>query len=711
MNDFDLEEIKETYITECYEILGRLETTLLYIESNPITKDHIDEMFRAFHTIKGTSGVFGYEHIVEFTHVVESLMEEVRSKKVELIPELISVLLECKDHITILIDLVAKNEETNADIQNNQKVIIQKLNPYVNVEPKRKGAEQPGSNLEELSSDLPWHISIRFKENTFKNGLEPIALLNFLNHIGKIINLIPILDHIPSLEHFDPENCYLGFEIEYVCNGGKELIEQAFEFVVDDCLLHILPPKSKFEDYLELMESLPEKNFRVLRILLFMGALSIQELREYNKNKKRKKKPPEKQAIGQVSDSKSTEDETIASVKPQRLTKESKIIRIDSTKLDHLINLVGELVIANANINQIASDKKDNEMIEAAYQVNHLVSEIRENALKLRMVQIGETFSRFQRVVRDVGKELDKDIELSISGGETELDKTVVEKINDPLMHLIRNAIDHGIESKEDRIAKNKSPKGKLSLHAYHETGFIVIEVKDDGKGFSKEKIYKKAIEKKIVSPDQVLSEQQIMQLVFQPGFSTAESITNISGRGVGLDVVSKNIESLRGTVSIYSEENQGSMIKIRLPLTLAIIDGFMVSIGSSYYVVPLDIVVECIEYKPSNVQKDRNFLNLRGEVLPFIRLYKMFQIKSSNTGRKNILVVQFGDKKAGILVDSLHGEVQIVIKPLGKIFSHLKGVSGSTILGNGAVALILDIPSLISITMSQETKEKIGQG
>lgn len=702
MIDLDLEDIKETYITECNEILTKLEANLLYIEFNPITKEHIDELFRAFHTIKGTSGVFGYEHIVDFTHVVESLMEEVRSNRLELIPELISILLECKDHIAILIDLVSRDEEPEPSVRDKQKDIIQKLKPYIDIDEKQrekdKAEQMSFGSIEQNSTDLRWHISLRFKENTFKNGLEPIAILNFLNHIGKITNLVPIVEHIPSIEEMDPENCYLGFEIEYVCSGDRDLIEQAFEFVQDDCLIHILPPQRKFEDYIELLEKLPEKKSRTLRILLFMGTLSREELREYNK-----KKPRNRPKVPKPTHEKIEKKVNPTDSKPQLAPKESKTIRIDSTKLDHLINLVGELVIANANINQIASDKKDNDMMEAAYQVNHLVSEIREGALKLRMVQIGDTFNRFQRVVRDVGKELQKEIELTISGGDTELDKTVIEKINDPLMHLIRNAIDHGIESKEVRIAKNKPQKGKLSLHAYHETGFIVIEVKDDGKGFNKEKIYKKALEKNIVSAEQNLSEHQIMQLVFQPGFSTAEEITNISGRGVGLDVVAKNIEALRGTVSISSEEDQGSMVKIRLPLTLAIIDGFMVSIGKSYYVVPLDIVVECIEYKPNHLQEDRNFISLRGDVLPFIRLHKLFNLQASEMGRKNILVVQFGEKKAGILVDSLHGEVQIVIKPLGKIFSQLKGISGSTILGNGEVALILDVSSLIQLTVSQE--------
>jgi two-component system chemotaxis sensor kinase CheA len=329
------------------------------------------------------------------------------------------------------------------------------------------------------------------------------------------------------------------------------------------------------------------------------------------------------------------------------------------------------------------------------------------------MVQIGETFTRFQRVVRDVSKELGKDITLIINGAETELDKTVVEKIGDPLMHLVRNSMDHGIEKAEVRAQRGKPLQGTIELNAYHDSGSIVIEVSDDGGGLNKDRILSKAIEKGIVPENHSLTDPEIYKLIFAAGFSTAEQVTNLSGRGVGMDVVRQNIEALRGTISIDSEAGVGSSMSIRLPLTLAIIDGFLVQVAQSSFVIPLDMVVECIELSADDrAQEDnRNYINLRGEVLPYIRLRdyfeidKGFEIGGEFSGRENIVVVRYAGVKAGIVVDTLHGEFQTVIKPLGKIFSHIRGIGGSTILGSGDVALIIDIAGLIAQVQNYETQ------
>jgi two-component system chemotaxis sensor kinase CheA len=337
-------------------------------------------------------------------------------------------------------------------------------------------------------------------------------------------------------------------------------------------------------------------------------------------------------------------------------------------------------------------------MQEATALMSRLVDEIRDGALRLRMVPIGETFSRFQRVVRDVSKELGKDIELIITGAETELDKSVVEKIGDPLTHLVRNSMDHGIESAEARAARGKPVKGRLRLNAYHDSGSIVIEVGDDGGGLNKDRILEKAIERGIVGPNQNLSDREIYNLIFEAGFSTADAVSNLSGRGVGMDVVRRNIEALRGMVELDSTPGEGTTVRIRLPLTLAIIDGFLVGVGDSSYVVPLEMVLECVELSDADRRAlaHRAYVNLRGEVLPFVRLRDHFEVTGSGSRRENIVVVHYGGHKAGLVVDQLMGEFQTVIKPLGKMFSRVKGVSGSTILGTGEVALILDVPSLI---------------
>jgi two-component system, chemotaxis family, sensor kinase CheA len=385
-----------------------------------------------------------------------------------------------------------------------------------------------------------------------------------------------------------------------------------------------------------------------------------------------------------------------------------QLVRVDASKLDMLVNLVGELVIAASGVNAIAQRGGHDDILEAASTMNRLVEEVRDSALNLRMVQIGDTFNRFQRVVRDVSRDIGKDIELVISGAETELDKMVVEKIGDPLTHLVRNAIDHGIEDRNLRVQRGKPAKGTVNLNAFHESGSIVIEVSDDGGGLNKDKILAKAIERNLVSAGQSLTDQEIYKLIFEAGFSTADVVSNISGRGVGMDVVRRNIEALRGTVEIDSELGVGTTMRIRLPLTLAIIDGFLIAVGKSSFVIPLDMVVECVDLTEAdrNAMKERSYMNLRGEVLPFVYLREMFGIEDATSRRQSVVVVQYGAMRAGMVVDSLLGEFQTVIKPLGRIFEGMKGIGGSTILGSGEVALILDVPNLVQQASRVAQKE-----
>jgi two-component system chemotaxis sensor kinase CheA len=384
---------------------------------------------------------------------------------------------------------------------------------------------------------------------------------------------------------------------------------------------------------------------------------------------------------------------------------DKKFIKVEASKLDNLINLIGELVIAGASANLIARNSNNNLQMEATATIAMLIEQIRAGTLSMRMVQIGEIFSRFPRVVRDVSKELGKTIELHISGAETELDKSMIDKLGDPLMHIVRNAIDHGIEPSDVRRAAGKSSVGNVWLNAYHESGSIVIEVADDGGGLHKEKILNKAIKNGLVSPEQTLSDNDIYKLIFEPGFSTAEQVSNISGRGVGMDVVKRGLESLRGTIEIDSTFGEGTHFRIRLPLTLAIIDGFLVQIGKTTLVIPLEVVVECIEL-PNDLKADttQTHLNLRGEILPVLNLNEFLGLGEIPSKRQNVVVIHFGESKAGLLVDQLLGEFQTVIKPLGTLFKHLRAISGSTILGSGEVALILDVASLIEYATQKES-------
>jgi len=387
----------------------------------------------------------------------------------------------------------------------------------------------------------------------------------------------------------------------------------------------------------------------------------------------------------------------------------TRFIRVDAEKLEDLINQVGELVIAGASATLLSQRNGDTALIEAMAQVGRHVEEIRDRALSLRMVEIGESFNRFPRVVRDVSRELGKDIELVITGAETELDKTVVEKIGDPLMHLVRNSMDHGIESIEERLARGKPAQGRLSLHAYHESGSIVIEVADDGGGLKRDKILAKAMDRGLVAPGQSLTDRDVFNLIFEPGFSTAEQVTNLSGRGVGMDVVRRNISALRGSIDIESQEGVGTTMRIRLPLTLAIIDGFLIQVADSAFVLPLDLVQECMELPDGERLQSRgqssHYLDLRGEALPCLRLRSLLNLEGESSQRENVVIVQYGNRRAGLVVDRLLGEFQTVIKPLGQIFRHLRGFSGSTILGTGEVALILDVPTLVHDASGREAR------
>jgi two-component system chemotaxis sensor kinase CheA len=495
----------------------------------------------------------------------------------------------------------------------------------------------------------------------------------------------------------------LGFEISFSSDADKLAIENIFNFVRDDCLIRILPPHSRASEYQRLIQELPEQEMRLGEILVKCGTLTPDEL-EHILRVQSERGDAQQRLIGEVLVEQQLVSPPVveAALEKQKQIKdikksEASLIRVDAEKLDELINLVGELIIAGAGTNLIARRAKMADLMESTATLSRLVEEVRDSALALRMVQIGGTFNRFHRVVRDVSKELGKDIDLVISGAETELDKTVVEKIGDPLTHLVRNSMDHGIESAELRIARGKPAKGTLMLNAYHDAGSIVIEVSDDGGGLNKEKILSKAIERGLIAEGANLTDKEIYNLIFEAGFTTADAVSNLSGRGVGMDVVRRNIQALRGSVDLDSIDGQGSTVRIRLPLTLAIIDGFMVGVGNAAYVIPLDMVVECIELKAwARDEGDGQYLNLRGEVLPYRRLRDHYDMEGDRVQRENVVVVRYGKHKAGLVVDKLMGEFQTVIKPLSKLFKGEKSIGGFTILGSGEVALIVDVPGLM---------------
>ena len=716
----NLDEVVQTFIAESRELLQNMEDALLRIEQSPEDEEMINAIFRTAHTIKGSAGLFGLDYIVSFTHVAESVLDRVRGGELRIDGELVAVLLSSCDHIGGLIEhLAAGGGETSAELQENDRKLVAALQAYLHndvaaaspvavMEEREQYTREGGDGVE---TDL-WHISLRFGRDVLRNGMDPLSFIRYLSTLGDIEHIVTLLNNIPPTAEMDPESCYLGFEIGFRSDADKAAIEGVFEFVREDCEIRILPPHSKIADYLRLIAELPEEDLRVGEMLLRCGTLTESELdaalRLQHGDGDAAERP-----LGEVLVAAHMVQPPVmeAALDKQKQVKEHKnseasLIRVDADKLDQLINLVGELIIAGASTNLIAQRAGEADLLEATATLSRLVEEVRDSALTLRMVQIGATFNRFQRVVRDVSKELGKDIELVISGAETELDKTVVEKIGDPLTHLVRNSMDHGIESAELRVARGKPAKGTLKLNAYHDAGSIVIEVSDDGGGLNKERILNKAIERGLVTDGENLSDREIYNLIFEPGFSTAESVSNLSGRGVGMDVVKRNITALRGTVTLDSEIEKGTTVRIRLPLTLAIIDGFLVGVGTAVYVVPLDMVVECIERAAwENAGGDGRYLNLRGEVLPYLRLREHFEVEGEPARRENVVVVRYGEHKVGLVVDRLLGEFQTVIKPLGKVFHQVSGIGGFTILGSGEVALILDVPGLMGQVVTEKER------
>lgn len=721
----NLDSAKQTFAQEAAELLEAMEDALLSLEDSPDDAELLHQVFRAMHTIKGTAGVFGYEPIVRFTHTAETVLDDVRSGERALSAGLIAVLLECRDHTGHLVDAVLAAtapddpDALSAELVARGEALIAQLrgdadNPGVPAPaaPPVSGSASAEAAVEKLAprqgGDDYWVISLKFGPDALRNGMDPLSFLRYLRTLGEIVEIITISSAMPPLDQFDPESCYLGFRVFFASEADKQTIESVFEFAEDDCDIAILPPHSRQERYLALLEELPDDELgRIGEMLVKVGALTEREVAQAlhaQATVAGEEEPP--RPLGEILVEQQRVQEAVVAqaLKKQekakdRVAQESRYIRVDAARLGHLINLVGELVINSAAVRVMVDRHGLDDMQDVVDNVDHLVEEIRDNALQLRMVQIGETFSRFRRVVRDVSKDLGKEIDLVLSGVETELDKTVVEKINDPLTHLVRNAVDHGIESPAEREARGKPPKGMISLNAFHDSGHVVIQVKDDGAGLDPQRIRAKAEAKGLIRPEQALSHEEILRLSFEPGLSTKDQASDLSGRGVGMDVVRKNIEALRGTVELESVPGRGTTVTIILPLTLAIIDGFLVGAGAERYVIPLAQVVECVEISHEDITRQGNhYINLRGDVLPFLRLHDFFAIEGPPAGRESLVVVRFGHTKAGLVVDSLLGELQTVIKPVGKIFEQLKGVAGATVLGTGDIALILDVPELANL-------------
>jgi two-component system, chemotaxis family, sensor kinase CheA len=699
-----IDEHQALFKEEAYELLGVLESSLLELEETPDDEELIAKVFRAMHTIKGSGAMFGFDDISEFTHEVETVYDKIRNGHIHVNKEIISLTLQAKDLIRFMLDSSSGEAQIDpaavTEVINTFKQLTLPKNTEVRtppVAPLADWASPPPSSPH--SSEAVTTYRIRFTPNRelFASGTNPLLLLDELRTLGEC-EIVAQHEGIPALDEIDPEHCYTAWDIVLTTDKGIDVIRDIFIFIDDSCdiridIIHSLKDQPGPDD------TIPHKMLG--EILIERGDITENQLKSVLDEKRllgemlveKGMVAPEKvesalvkqQHVKQLREKSQTRDEGIAS------------IRVPASKLDTLVNLVGELVTVQARLSQTASLLGDTDVLSVAEEVERLTAELRDNTLNIRMLPIGSTFSRFKRLIRDLSQELGKEIEMVTQGEETELDKTVIERLSDPLVHIIRNCIDHGIESPDVRVTSGKERAGHVSLSAIHSGAHVLIEITDDGKGLDKDAILVKAIEKGLVSPNSDISDKEILHLIFAPGFSTAASVTNVSGRGVGMDAAKKAIDSLGGSIDVSSEKGKGTSVTIKLPLTLAIVEGLLVHIADDHFVLPLSIVEECMELTRDDIHRSngRHIAYIRGEIVPYISLRQEFAITGNPPDIEQIVITKVNGSRIGFVVDSVIGEHQTVIKSLGRCYKDVDTISGATVLGNGTVALIIDAVKL----------------
>ncbi|PKU21381.1 chemotaxis protein CheA [Telmatospirillum siberiense] len=687
----------EIFRTEAQELLEQLEQALLDLETAPEDGELISSAFRALHTLKGSGAMFGFDAAARFAHGLENAFDLVRKGKVAASGALIGVALSAKDHLRLLIE---RPEEASSDesarILANLAKTIGAAGTAETAAATDEGAD--GATQGETSS-ATYRIQIRFPEDVMDNGTNPLLLIGELQDLGTC-TVSPLTERVPPLDDIKPSACYVGWDVVLTTEKPRSAIEEVFIFVLDDMDLRV--------------EKVEETSKRLGEILVERGDTPPDAVLTALSNQQRlgeilvKDGAASKERVASAL-AEQRHLTAAAAQAPQKAQPLQDSIKVPAERLDNLMDRVGELVIAQARLREIATASQDLALKVVAEEIERLASELRDNTMGIRMVPIGSLFGRFRRLVRDLSRELGKKVQLFTSGEETELDKTMIERLNDPMIHLIRNCIDHGLERPDVRTQAGKLQEGRVELSAVHSGAQVIISIKDDGKGLDRTRIRARAEEMGYLAPGAKVTDNELFQVIFQPGFSTSREVTNVSGRGVGMDVVKRTIEGLRGAIEINSTEGHGTEITLKLPLTLAIIDGLLVRVGLGRYVIPLSMVEECVELTPEqNLRaKNRNFLSIRGELVPFLRLRDMFNVTADAEPFPKVVIVSAGDLRVGLLVDQVIGDHQTVIKTLTKLHADVETFSGATILGDGSVALILDIDHLIDFGRAQEERLK----
>ena len=687
--NIDLEQFHQTFFEESFEGLDVMESGLLDLDTGA-DAEAINTIFRAAHSIKGGSATFGFMEVAEFTHKMETILDEMRDGRREVTESTVNLLLESVDCLREMLTAVrakeALDEERITGLASQMEALL-------------AGGEAPAAAAEgsaEAVAEAPaaasgWRIRFRPLPHLLRTGNDPVRMFRELGHLGEL-EVKSDLSKLPALADLEPEEAHTGWELTLKGAVTREQVDEVFEWVDGDCELEITPLGEAPAAPPSEAPAAPQASSVEAAA---PAADAPKPAAEAPKPAADAPKPAAKPAAARKSGGKKS------------LTPETGSIRVSIEKIDALINFVGELVITQSMLGQMGAEfemSRLEQLRDGLAQLERNTRELQESVMGIRMLPISFSFSRFPRMVHDLCQKLGKEVELKISGEQTELDKTVMEKIGDPMVHLVRNSLDHGVESPEERIAAGKPAVGTVHLNAYHKGGSIVIEITDDGKGIDPEAILAKARDRELIGPDETLPLEKIYDLLFQPGFSTAQVVSDVSGRGVGMDVVKRNIKDLGGTVEVKSAVGKGSTFTIRLPLTLAILDGQLVRVGQETYIIPLVSIIETLQTRPELINAiagQAELYKLRDDYIPIVRLYDVFGIEPDSVNLKDgLLVVVEGDgQKVGLFVDDLLSQQQVVIKSLESNFRKVEGISGATILGDGTVALILDISGLISLS------------
>ena len=683
------DQIKQTFIDETEELLGDLEGMLLDLETDPENSGYLDAVFRLMHTIKGSSGMVGEDRIYKFAHMVEDVFDTIRKGKLQFNSEIANMALESRDIILSLIREYTPEIEIKIS---NVADKIKKLSGEEQILQKADDTENDTKKQAKSKNLKNYRIKFLPDRGIFKRGGNPLLIMNELSAIGTVT--IKVIDSsIPELSNISSDICYTGWEIFLTTSLGMNDVKDVFLFVESESLVEItdIGHYSGEEDEIA----------KVGEILIDRGVIDPKALKsEIDNRKKIGEVLVEKHIVSETElESALTEQEHLKKV--QQKTFSGQSIRISTERVDAFVDLIGELVTLQAQFNQYALDSGNYELTNITEALQRLTEELRDSVLGIRMIPLGQSFGLFRRLVRDLSTELGKKIQFMTEGEETELDKTVIDKMKEPLVHIIRNSIDHGIETPDVRKANGKDETGIIKLSAQHSGGQVLITVEDDGKGINRNTIRETAIKKGLIKPDTQLTDDAVYALIFKSGFSTAEKVSQVSGRGVGMDVVRKEIDNLQGNVYITSEEGKNTKIVISLPLTLAIIDGLLIRVENDYYILPLPCVEACIDKNDTERKKEsgREIIKYRDSILPFMSLRKILNYTNTPPEREQIVVVNSDNTKYGLVVDQVIGDYQTVIKNLGKVFSGLKYFSGATIMGDGRIALIINVNSFMKET------------